>query len=83
MSTSLTRRSLPIILALTTLAACSTQTRPRPESDSPARVHTSVDRSIVGEAPILVDVPIGQGWEVLEDPTIRVDVPIGAAWDGS
>ena len=83
MSTSLTRRSLPIILALTTLAACGTETRPRPESDSPARVPTSDGRGSVDEAPILVDVPIGPGWEVLTDPAIRVDIPVGPAFDGS
>ena len=83
MSAALTHRSLPIILALTALAACGTETRPRPESDSPARVPASVGRDSVGDTPILVDVPIGPGWEVLSDPAIRVDVPVGAAWDGS
>ena len=83
MSTSLTRRSLPLVLALATLAACGAESRARPESDSSARVPTSVGRDSVGDAPILVDVPIGPGWEVREDPEIRVDVPVGAAWDGS
>ena len=72
MSTSLVLRPLPMLVIAAALVACGAE----PRSQQVRRDHVVI-------MPILADVPIGPGWEVVTDAPILADVPVGPGWDAS